>query len=264
MATKGGSGTFLRPPGDDDVAPVIPLRQRLDNPSQASVPRKLPRERAAFDPELELGDIGLQGRRPRRVLLGRAREAIARLHLRPPLAFTAMALAAVATAAVIAAAIVEPHPFASVGARRSATDARRPTTALVETQIAEASTDRTRHLLTRTTPRAGHPAGKRHRDHALATTRRGATTARHRADRKGAHPRSTTTTQSSGVTTSQSAALPDAQSRSLSSNGSGGTSDSGSTGGSSVSNGSTAGQSPQLPPGPTGVGSANGCNPKCS
>ena len=36
MATKGGSGTFLRAPGDDDVAPVIPLRQRHRDPADAS------------------------------------------------------------------------------------------------------------------------------------------------------------------------------------------------------------------------------------
>jgi uncharacterized membrane protein YgcG len=260
MATKGGSGTFFRPPGDDDVAPVIPLRQRLDKRSEASMPRKLPRERAAFDPELEPADIALQRRRPRRVAPGRARKAVARLHVRRPLAFTAMALAAVATAAVIAAAMVEPHPSAPVGARRTATDARRSTTALVETQMAEASADRTRHLLTRTTPRAGHAAVQHHRGRAPATNRREATTARHQAHHKRARMRSTTTTQSSGVTTSQSAAL----SGSITSSGSSGNSDSGSTGSSSVGSGSTAGQSPKLSPGPTGVGSASGCNPKCS
>ena len=76
MATTGGSGTFVRPPGDDDVAPVIPLRQRHSEPSDASTPRKpLPRERAAFDPELEPADVVLRRRRRPRAALGRVRQA---------------------------------------------------------------------------------------------------------------------------------------------------------------------------------------------
>ena len=109
MATKGGSGTFLRPPGDDNVAPVIPLRQRRNDPSEPSTPRKpLPRERAAFDPELEPGDVALRRRRPPRAALGRVRQATARLRVRPRLMVTAAVLAAMAAAGVLAAAILGP------------------------------------------------------------------------------------------------------------------------------------------------------------
>ena len=65
MATTGGSGT-LRPPGDDDVAPVIPLRKRqpqIPAPARA----RLPRERAAFDPELEPGEVLLRRHRRHRI-----------------------------------------------------------------------------------------------------------------------------------------------------------------------------------------------------
>src|SRR5947209_20456732 len=105
MATKGGSGT-LQPPGDDNVAPVIPLRQRSE-PSEPSTPRKpLPRERAAFDPELEPGDIALRRRRPRPAALSRVRQATARLHLQPHLTVTTGALAVIAMAGVTTAAIL--------------------------------------------------------------------------------------------------------------------------------------------------------------
>ena len=62
MAGNGGSGT-LNPPSDDDVAPVIPLRQRQATLAPPAPRRALPRERAAFDPELEPGDVALR-RRP--------------------------------------------------------------------------------------------------------------------------------------------------------------------------------------------------------
>jgi hypothetical protein len=102
MATKGGSGTFLPAPGDDDVAPVIPLRQRHSEPSDASTSRKrLPRERAAFDPELEPADVDLRRRRRPRAALGRIRQATARRTRRAMgAAALVLALAGGATAAI--------------------------------------------------------------------------------------------------------------------------------------------------------------------
>src|SRR5690349_14157219 len=61
MAGNGGSGT-LNPPSDDDVAPVIPLRQRQATLAPSAPRRVLPRERAAFDPELEPGEVALTRR----------------------------------------------------------------------------------------------------------------------------------------------------------------------------------------------------------
>jgi hypothetical protein len=50
MAAGGGSG-ILKPPGDgDDVAPVIPLRQRHNNGNDPAERKTLPSERAPFDP----------------------------------------------------------------------------------------------------------------------------------------------------------------------------------------------------------------------
>ena len=180
MATKGGSGTFLQPPGDDHVAPVIPLRQRHSEPSEASTPRKpLPRERAAFDPELEPGDVALRRRRPRRAAWGRVRQATARLRVRPRLTVTAAVLAAMATAGVVAAAILGP-PFTTAGARHSPTAARRPTAQVVQTQMTEASADKTRYLLTRTTTGTHRARLKHDRTRTRKGAKRAATTARHR------------------------------------------------------------------------------------
>jgi hypothetical protein len=69
MAGKQGSGT-VNPPGDsDDVAPVIPLRQRQDrNGAHSGARGSLPREHAPFDPEIEPGDVALKRRPHRRVL----------------------------------------------------------------------------------------------------------------------------------------------------------------------------------------------------
>lgn len=61
----------MSPPHDgDEVAVVIPLRQRQEG-TVASPParQKLPRERAAFDPELEPGDVLLKRRANRRRLV---------------------------------------------------------------------------------------------------------------------------------------------------------------------------------------------------
>src|SRR5438132_1189719 len=70
MAATGGSGT-LNPPADgDDIAPVIPLRQR-QGAINAPPPKRepLPRERAAFDPEIESGEVALRRPLRRRVLI---------------------------------------------------------------------------------------------------------------------------------------------------------------------------------------------------
>ena len=265
MATKGGSGTFFRAPGDDHVAPVIPLRQRDNEPS---TPRKpLPRERAAFDPELEPGDVALPRRRPRRAAWGRVREATARLHVRPRITtVTAAGLAVIAMAGVAAAAILGP-PFTTAGARHAPTAARRATAQVVQTQMTEASADKARHLLIRRTT-STHHARLTRLQHDRTRTRKGAkraaTTVRHQTHPSRASTRPTTPAQSSALVTGQAAAVSDAQSTPASFPSAGAGSDSGSTGTTSASSSSTAQQSPKLPPGPTGVGSANGCNPKCS
>jgi hypothetical protein len=262
MATKGGSGTFLRPPGDDDVAPVIPLRQRHSEPSEPSTPRKpLPRERAPFDPELEPGDVALRRRRPPRATLGRVRQATGRLHLRPRL--TVALLAAIATAGIAAAGILGPQPFTSPGARHTSTTAPHPTTAGVQAQMAEASADRSRYLLTRRAAATHRAPPKHHRGRTRATTRRARTAARHRSNPNG-HTAPTTAAHSSAPVTGQAAALSDPQSTPASSPSAGAGSAAGATSARSTSNGSSADQSPKLAPGPTGVGSANGCDPKCS
>src|ERR1700757_4971295 len=70
MAATGGSGTLNPPRDGDDIAPVIPLRQRQ---GAAPVPppkrEPLPRERAAFDPEIESGEVALRRPWRRRVLI---------------------------------------------------------------------------------------------------------------------------------------------------------------------------------------------------
>src|SRR6185437_1716510 len=72
MAGNGGSWT-LNPPSDDDVAPVIPLRQRQATLAPPAPRRVLPRERAAFDPELEPGEVALRRRPLRAAGLSRLR-----------------------------------------------------------------------------------------------------------------------------------------------------------------------------------------------
>jgi hypothetical protein len=61
----------LNPPRDgDDIAPVIPLRQRRGAvPIPPSKREPLPRERAAFDPEIEAGEVALRRPWRRRVLI---------------------------------------------------------------------------------------------------------------------------------------------------------------------------------------------------
>jgi hypothetical protein len=264
MATKGGSGTFLRPPGDDDVAPVIPLRQRQNQPSAPPTPRKpLPRERAAFDPELEPADVALRRRRPPRAALGRVRQAAARLHTGPARMAAVGVLAAMATAGVLAAVILA-QPFTSSGARRASTAALRAGTEDVQTQVSEADADRSRYLLTNKAPAAHDAPNKHHRTRTRKDVKRVATTARHRSHPRRASTRPRLTARSSELVTGGASGLSGTHSSPASSSGSGINSDSGSTGASSASNGSTAPESPRLPPGPTGVGSANGCNPKCS
>ena len=257
MVTKGGSGT-LQPPGDDNVAPLIPLRQRHTEPSAPSTPRKaLPRERAAFDPELEPGDVALRRRRRPRAAFGHVRQATTRLHVRPRPTATAAALVAVATAGVIAAGVLGPQVFNSAAARRAPTVAQHPAAQVDQTQMNDASADRTRHSLTRPTA-STHRSRLTHRVRTRARTRRSAKVARQRSHHSSASTPQTRTAASSDVATGQPAASSDTQARSASS---GAGSASGST---SASNRSTADQSSNLPPGPTGIGTANGCNPKCS
>jgi hypothetical protein len=257
MATKGGSGTFLPAPGDENVAPVIPLRQRQNQPPAAPTPRKpLPRERAAFDPELEPADVALRRRRAPRAGLDRVRQATARLRVRPRLTATAAALTAMAAAGVLAAVILA-QPFTSAGARHAPAPG-------VQTQMIEANADRIRYLFTRTTPATHAAPLTHHRGRTSARTKRAVIAARHRSHRNGASTAPPRTAHSGAVVHGQPVVLSGAQSSPVSSSGSSAGSDSGSTGSTSASNGSTARPSATLPPGPTGVGSANGCNPKCS
>jgi len=111
----------LNPPSDgDDVAPVIPLRQRQGAEAPTQVERRpLPRERAAFDPEIESGDVSLR-RAPRG-------QAISRLSaFRPTLgqametARQRLALGAVATGVMLALAALVLQPFGSSMTRKSA------------------------------------------------------------------------------------------------------------------------------------------------
>jgi hypothetical protein len=133
----------------------------------------------------------------------------------------------------------------------------------VQAQIAEASADRSRHLLTTSTPATHRAPPKHHRGRTRAEIRRARTAARPRSNPNG-HTPPTTPAHSSDSVTSQAAALPDPRSSSASSASAGAGSESGAAGASSASSSSSADQSPKLAPGPTGVGSANGCNPKCS
>lgn len=133
MAAQGGSGT-LKPPGDDNVAPVIPLRQRRTETTDAPTGTKLlPRERAAFDPELEPADVVLRRRRSPRAAIGRVREATARWHLRPRPGLIAVALAAAAAVGIVAAVVSGPRLFTTAGARPPSTVAQHPTTQVVQT-----------------------------------------------------------------------------------------------------------------------------------
>jgi hypothetical protein len=263
MATQGGSGT-LQPPGDDNVAPVIPLRQRHSEPSEPSTPRKpLPRERAAFDPELEPGDIALPRRRPRPAALSRVRQATARLHLQPHLTVTTGALAVIAMAGVATAAMLG-SPFTTPGARHPPAATRRATPPIVQTQLTEANAEKTRYALTRRATGAHRARLKHDRTRTRKAARPAASTARHRTPPKGASTRSTTTAHSSEVVTNRAAAVSGTQASPASSSHSWTGSASSATGATSPNGGSTPDQSPKLPPGPTGVGSAGGCNPKCS
>jgi hypothetical protein len=103
MAGKGGSGTLNRSGDGEDVAPVIPLRQRREDPTVPPPGRRtLPRERAAFDPELEAGDVAVRRRWPGRA----ARKAITSLHVRSRPVSGAVACATLVTAAVGLALLV--------------------------------------------------------------------------------------------------------------------------------------------------------------
>src|SRR5438105_3269745 len=118
MAASGGRGTMDPPTDGEDVARVIPLRRR-DRDLNAAPPVRepLPRERAAFDPELEPGDVILK-RRPRRRLMARLTELARRrsptlgsarariLATGPGVAVLAASLAVAAAAAV---AVIASH-----------------------------------------------------------------------------------------------------------------------------------------------------------
>ena len=255
MATQGGSGT-LKPPGDDHVAPVIPLRHRQTEPSGAPTGGKLlPRERAAFDPELELGDVALRRRRWPRAALVRAPGATTR---RPRFPATAAVLAAAMTAAVIAAGVLGSHVFTLPGARRPATVAH-PPSQVVESQLTDANADRSRHWLTSGTAATHRARVQHHRARTRVTTRHSA-----RSHHGGGSAATTTTGAADGVATAQSGASSDARSNPTGSATSGVSSASGSTDATSSSTDAPAEQATNLPPGPTGIGSATGCNPKCS
>jgi hypothetical protein len=252
MATKGGSGTFLPAPGDDDVAPVIPLRQRHSEPSDASTSRKrLPRERAAFDPELEPADVDLRRRRPQ-AALGRIRQATAH---RPRRATGAAALVLVlaggATAAISdlgsTSSPRRPHVAASSitgdapQAMDQASALRASSMRVAQLQHVRRSSHRqVRHTTRGRAHRPGRPTKKR-------------------ASRpSGAHA----ATAPSSHSTSSSASLPAQGASSYSSHTS-----------TSVSNAEPAStasapastQTATQPPGPSGPGGAVGssCNPKC-
>jgi len=259
MATQGGSGT-LKPPGDDHVAPVIPLRHRQTEPAGAPTGGKLlPRERAAFDPELELEDDALPRRRWPRAALVRVPRATTRLHIRPHFPATAAVLAAVTAAAVIAAGVLGSQVFTSPGARRPATVAQHPPTQVVQSQLTDANADRSRHWLASRTAATHRARVQHHRARTRATTRHSA-----RSPHQGGSAAPTTTAAADGVATPQSGASSDARSNPTGSATSGVSSASGSTNATSSGTGAPAEQATNLPPGPTGIGSATGCNPKCS
>jgi hypothetical protein len=72
MAGTGGSGIIKPPSDDENVAPVIPIRQRQPPtpPRPAAAGKRLARENAAFDPEPEPGEVVLRQRRARRATTG--------------------------------------------------------------------------------------------------------------------------------------------------------------------------------------------------
>jgi hypothetical protein len=119
MAGKGGNG-ILNPPSDgDDVAPVIPLRQRQGGETPKQVERRpLPRERAAFDPEIESGD-SLQ-RSPRGQAISRLASFRATLRQAMETPRQRLALGAVATGVMFALAALVLQPFGSSVTRKSA------------------------------------------------------------------------------------------------------------------------------------------------
>src|SRR5437588_8270099 len=124
MAGNGGS-RILHPPSDDDVAPVIPLRQRQPTASGSPLPRReLPRERAAFDPEIEPAD-GVLGRGLRyRPHTGRLMTGLRRgdgLRLPPDRRAFLVVAAGTAVLALCVAALffVAAHPFARSEAPQS-------------------------------------------------------------------------------------------------------------------------------------------------
>jgi hypothetical protein len=252
MATTGGSGTFVRPPGDDDVAPVIPLRQRHSEPSDASTSRKrLPRERAAFDPELEPADVDLRRRRPR-AALGRIRQATAR---RPRRAMGAaalvLALAGGATAAISDLGSTSSPRRPHVAASSVTGDAPQ---AMDQASALRASSTRLAQLqhVRRSSHRLAPPATRVHAHHAHRPTTK-------RPNRASSGHAATSLSSHS---TSSSASLPAQGTNSYSSHTS-----------TSVSNAEPARtasapastQTATQPPGPSGPGGAVGssCNPKC-
>src|SRR5579872_1629744 len=82
---EGGNGILTPPQDGDEIAPVIPLRQRQpDSAPQQAVRRSLPAERAPFDPELEQADVRLTRRRARRLRGWISVASRVRIPARPP------------------------------------------------------------------------------------------------------------------------------------------------------------------------------------
>jgi hypothetical protein len=112
----------------------------------------------------------------------------------------AAVLAAMATTGVVAAAILGP-PFTTAVTRHSPTATPRPTAQVVQTQMAQASADKTRYLLTRRTTATHHARLKHDRTRTRSGAKRAAIAARHRAHPRGASIRPTTTASASGQAT---------------------------------------------------------------
>ena len=159
----------MDPPTDgEDVARVIPLRRR-DRDLNAAPPVRepLPRERAAFDPELEPGDVILK-RRSRRRLMARLSEVARRrttlglprariLATGPGVAVLAASLAVAAAAAV---AVIE-----SPGAKNPNPRAQSIGTSHRPTQVGKVPTDTVaKHAASiRSSPREHPRAAVHHR-----------------------------------------------------------------------------------------------------
>ena len=177
------------PPHDgDDVAPVIPLRQRQGSALASPTKREpLPRERAAFDPELEGAEVML--RRPIRRRIGSRFSTILSSLRIPQLPARSLVVALVMSVAVLA--ILSLIVLPSLGGRF----ARRP--------AARLASHRHSTLLTQ----SGTSPGLQHRTSVArrATNRRRQVAQHHRRVRSGSKQarhinRGRHATQPAGVT----------------------------------------------------------------